>query len=311
MSSHAVTRDDIDAAARRIAGRVRVTPVLEAELDGQPLSFKLEFLQAGGTFKARGAFNRLLSCDGPALRAAGVVAASGGNHGIAVALAAHALGVPAHVFVPRITPQAKLDKLAALGAVVHREGAVYAEALAASQAHAQATGAVQSHAYDQPETVAGQGTVAREWAAQSPALDTVLVAVGGGGLVGGIAAWYRGDVRVVAVESEGCPTLHAALSAGRIVEVEARGVAADSLGARRIGEIAFDVARRHVDRALLVPDEAIVAAQRRLWSSFRIPSEPGGATALAALLCGAYRPAPGERVGVLVCGANVDPATLA
>jgi threonine dehydratase len=307
----------IEAAARRIGGHVRRTPTLVVDCDGLAVDFKLEFLQASGTFKARGAFNRLL-----AAREAGtlerVVAASGGNHGIAVAHAAAALGVPADVFVPEPTPSAKVERLVALGATVHRQGSAYPEALAASHAFASARGALVSHAYDQPETVAGQGTVAREWQRQSPQLDAVLVAVGGGGLIGGIAAWYgaraaAGDrpVRVVAVEPQTCATLHAALAAGRIVDVDASGSAVDSLGARRVGDLMFPIAQRHVAEAVLVTDAAIAHAQAWLWQRLRVAVEPGGAAALAALLSGAWRPAPGERVGVLLCGANVDLGQLA
>lgn len=297
----------INAAARRIRDRVRVTPCLEVALDARPICLKLEYLQVSGTFKARGAFNRLLSATAPA---AGVAAASGGNHGIAVAYAARQLGVAAHIFVPEPTPAAKRDRLSALGATVHRGGAAYADALAACDAFRQRTGALESHAYDALETLAGQGTVAREWQGQAPDLDTVLVAVGGGGLVGGMAAWYQGQVKIVAVESEGCATLHQALAAGQPVDIEVSGLAADALGARRIGSLMFPIARRHIARSVLVTDAAIRSAQRQLWQLARIPAEPGGAAAFAALTSGAYRPDEGERVGVLVCGANVDPATL-
>lgn len=298
---------EIAAAARRIAGHVRVTPCLPLPWAGRTLNLKLEYLQTSGTFKARGAFNRLLSAEVPA---AGVAAASGGNHGIAVALAARELGVPAHVFVPEPTPQAKRDRLAALGASVHRGGRDYAEALAACDAFRAATGALESHAYDHPATLAGQGTLAREWQWQAPDLDTVLVAVGGGGLIGGMAAWYGGRVRVIAVESEGCPTLHRALAAGRPIDITVGGLAADSLGARRAGALMFPIAQQHVAESVLVSDDAIRQAQATLWAQARIPAEPGGAAAFAALLSGAWRPQPDERVGVLVCGANLDPAAL-
>jgi threonine dehydratase len=313
----------IEAAAARIAPFVRVTPTMDAELDGHRLHLKLECLQVGGTFKARGAFARLLGAREAARRAGRpppgrVVAASGGNHGIAVALAARRLGLVADVFVPRTSPAAKQDRLRALGATVHAEGDEYAQALAASGAFAARTGALVSHAYDQHDTLAGQGTLAREWHRQSPGLDTVLVAVGGGGLIGGIAAWFETQAhtglpvpRVVAVESEGCPTLHAALAAGRIVEIEPRGIAADSLGARRVGELMFPIAQRRIRDTVLVPDAAIAAAQAALWRQLRLATEPGGAAAYAAIACGAWRPADGERVGVLVCGANVDLRALA
>jgi threonine dehydratase len=314
---------DIEAAARRIAPHVRVTPTITIGLDGAAVELKLECLQVSGTFKARGAFARLLGAR-EAARAAGVappsnvVAASGGNHGIAVAHAARALGMSADVFVPRTSPAAKLARLRALGATVHAEGDEYSQAWAASRAWAAERGALESHAYDQFDTLAGQGTLAREWLRQSPELDVLLVAVGGGGLIGGIAAWLdsiaRDGARVprlVAVESTGCPTLHAALAAGRIVEIAPTGLAADSLGARRAGELMFPLAQRRIADAVLVPDADIAAAQATLWRQVRVATEPGGAAAFAALACGAFRPAAGERVGVLVCGANVDLHALA
>jgi threonine dehydratase len=313
----------IEAAAARIAPWVRTTPTIEVDLDGRGVCLKLECLQVSGTFKARGAFARLLGAREAAARVglappARVVAASGGNHGIAVALAARSLGIGADIFVPRTSPAAKLERLRALGATVHAEGEEYAQALAASTAFAAHTGALVSHAYDQHDTLAGQGTLAREWHRQSPDLDAVLIAVGGGGLIGGIAAWFGAQAqaghrvpRVIAVESEGCPTLHAALAAGRIVEIQPRGLAADSLGARRAGELMFPIARRWVADSVLVSDAAIAAAQAALWRRLRIATEPGGAAAYAALASGAWRPADGERVGVLVCGANVDLRALA
>jgi threonine dehydratase len=314
---------DIEAAATRIAPFVRVTPTIAIDFDGTPVELKLECLQVSGTFKARGAFARLLAAREAASRdgaapSARIVAASGGNHGIAVAHAARTLGIAADVFVPRTSPAAKLERLRGLGATVHAEGEEYAQALAASRAFAAAHGALESHAYDQFDTLAGQGTLAREWLRQSPALDVLLVAVGGGGLIGGIAAWLDARAsagervpRLVAVESEGCPTLHAALAAGRIVEVQPRGLAVDSLGARRVGELMFPLAQRRVAQSVLVPDAAIAAAQAALWRRLRVAAEPGGAAAFAALASGAWRPAAGERVGVLVCGANVDLRALA
>ncbi|RMD61016.1 MAG: pyridoxal-phosphate dependent enzyme, partial [Alphaproteobacteria bacterium] len=259
-------------------------------------------------FKARGAFNNLLDA---AVPEAGVVAASGGNHGAAVAFAAQRLGIPARIFVPEISAPAKIARIQSCGATVVIGGARYADALAASEVWAAEVGALPVHAYDAPATLAGQGTTAREFAAQAPDLDTVLVAVGGGGLIGGMAAWYRGALRLVAVEPETSRALGAALAAGRPVDVEVSGIAADSLGARRVGNLMFPIARAYVDEAVTVPDKAIRAAQRCLWEALRIAAEPGGATALAALLCGAYQPRPGERIGVLVCGGNVDPASLA
>ena len=314
---------DIEAAAARIAPYVRVTPVLPVDVDGRRVELKLECLQVSGTFKARGAFARLLAAREAAARdgvppPARVVAASGGNHGIAVAHAARALGLRANVFVPRTSPRAKLERLRALGATVHAEGDEYAQAYAASHAFAVEHRALESHAYDQFDTLAGQGTLAREWLGQSPELDVLLVAVGGGGLIGGIAAWLEARARhgarvprLVAVESEGCPTLHSALAAGRIVEIAPRGLAADSLGARRAGELMFPLAQRRIDEAVLVTDAAIGAAQAALWRLARVATEPGGAAAFAALAGGAWRPAGDERVGVLVCGANVDLRALA
>jgi threonine dehydratase len=312
MERMTVAREDVEQAALRTATYVRETPVLTLEdgafgLPGR-LVLKLEFTQHTGSFKPRGAFNRLLSA---AVPAAGVIAASGGNHGAAVAFAARRLGHRAEIFVPEIAAPIKVERLRRYGAQVTVVGASYADALAASAARAAETGAFVVHAYDQPEVVAGQGTLARELARQAPGLDTLLVAVGGGGLIAGIAAWYGGGARVVGVEPERAPTLAAALEAGRPVDVEVGGVAADSLGARRIGTIAFAVARRHVERSVLVPDDAILAAQRALWEEARLLVEPGGAAALAALASRRYRPAPGERIGIVLCGGNTHPARLA
>ncbi len=304
--------DDIEAAHGRIARLVRETPVLAVEpalggVEGCTLHLKLELHQHTGSFKPRGAFNSLLVHEGPA---SGVIAASGGNHGAAVAYAARTLGHRAEIFVPEIASPVKVQRLADLGAEVRVTGADYAEALAACEARLAETGALSVHAYDQWTTVAGQGTVGRELELQVPDADTVLVAVGGGGFIGGVAGWLRGRRRVVGVETRGTPTLHAAMEAGGPVDVAVSGVAADSLGARRIGDIAFAVARRHVDRVVLVDDPDVEAARRALWDRARIAAEAGGATALAALLAGAYRPEPGERVVVIVCGGNTDPATL-
>ncbi len=303
-----IGRAEIEAAAARIDGRVRVTPTIEVELDGRPLVLKLELLQHTGSFKPRGAFHRLLTGQVPAT---GVIAASGGNHGLAVAYAAARLGHPAEIFVPAVTPAIKVERIRAQGAAVTVAGDLYDDALAASMERAEETGAMVVHAYDQPEVVAGQGTLGRELEGQVPDLDTVLVAVGGGGLIAGVAAWLGERRRVVAVEPELAPTLSRALQAGRPVPVEVAGVAADSLGAKQLGTIAFQVASRYVDAAVLVPDGAIRRAQRVLWDELRLVAEPGGATALAAWLSGSYRPAPAERVVVLVCGANTDPATVA
>ena len=304
------TRDLIDAAAARIAPHVRRTPTLTLEPDayGHPVELKLELFQHAGSFKPRGAFNTLLSREVPA---AGVVAASGGNHGAAVAYAASRLGLRARIFVPEISSPVKVARIRACGAEVEIAGARYADALERAEAYGARTGALGVHAYDAPETVAGQGTVALEWEAQTAGLDTVLVAVGGGGLIAGMAAWYADRVKVVAVEPAGSACLFHALEAGEPVDVAAESVAADSLGARRVGALPFAIARRHVAADVLVPDEAIAEAQTFLWGRLQIAAEPGGAAALAALLCGAYRPEPGERVGVLVCGGNVDLTTLA
>jgi len=303
------SRTDIAAAAARIAGHVRHTPVLHlsaADLGlGFPVTLKLELLQHTGSFKPRGAFNRLLSA---ALPAVGVIAASGGNHGAAVAYAARALGVQAEIFVPELTPPAKVARIASYGARVLQGGETYAEALAASRARQAQTGALEVHAYDDPAVLAGQGTVGREFERDAAELTHVLVATGGGGLIGGIAAWYAGSAVVVSVEPEACPALHDALRAGRSVAAPVGGLAADSLGARQVGELMFPIAARYVADAVLVSDAAIAAAQRFLWDHLRLIAEPGGATALAALLSGAFVPPDGARVGVLVCGANTDPA---
>ncbi len=307
-----ITPDDIRAAHARIAGRVRRTPTmaLSAETFGTPVPvvMKLEFLQVTGTFKARGAFNTLL---GGTMPAAGVCAASGGNHGIAVAHAATSLGIPARIFVPEISSPAKIARIRETGADLVVGGARYSDALAACEAHAAATGALSVHAYDAWPNMAGQGTVGIEWEEDAGGLDTVLVAVGGGGLISGIARWFDQRVKVVGVEPEGSCALHAALAAGGPVDVEVQSIAADSLGARNVFARVHETAAAYVDQVVLVPDEAIREAQKRLWLGLRAASEPGGAAALAALLCGAYRPAPGERVGVLACGANVDLAALA
>lgn len=300
-----VTRADVDAAAARIAGRIRRTPVLA---DGGRL-LKLEFTQHTGSFKARGAFNRLLAAaEAGQLPAAGVVAASGGNAGLAFAYAARELGAHAEIYVPATAPAVKVARLRELGAAVVQVGSEYAEAYEAATKRVADTGALYCHAYDQPEMVAGQGTVALELAEQTGGeLDTVLVSTGGGGLVGGIAAAFDG--RVVAVEPELAPTLHAALAAGGPVDVPVSGVAADSLGARRVGEIAYRVAVRTGVHSVLVPDAAIVAARSLLWQRYRLVVEHGAAAAMAAL-DGWYRPAAGERVAVVLCGANTDPADL-
>jgi threonine dehydratase len=302
----------IDQAAERIAPYVRVTPCIQLEprAFGSPalLTLKLELLQHTGSFKPRGAFNRILCSTVPD---AGVIAASGGNHGAAVAYAARQLGHVAEIFVPEPTPDVKVERLRRYGARVMLTGASYAEAYAASREHAAHSGALEVHAYDQSEVLAGQGTLARELEAQAGLLDTVIVAVGGGGLIGGVAAWFAGRARVIGVEPERCSTLFAAREAGEPVDIEVSGVAADSLGARRVGALAFDVAQRFVHDVVLVTDEEIRQTQRALWDNLRILTEPGGAAALAGLRSGKYQPQPGERVGIIVCGANTDPARFA
>jgi threonine dehydratase len=264
---------------------------------------KLEMLQNTGSFKPRGAFNCILSATVPP---AGVIAASGGNHGSAVAFAAQKLGHRAEIFVPTISPANKVERLRRYGAQVCVTGRDYADALTASQKRAAETGAVAIHAYDDARVLAGQGTLGMELEEQVRGLDSVLIAVGGGGLIGGVAAWYQDRVRVISVEPERAPSLAKALAAGKVVDVEVSGVAADSLGARRVGALMLPIAQKFVSQALLVSDDQIVEAQRTLWQQCRLIAEPGGATALAALLSGVYQPRPGERVGVVVCGANAD-----
>ncbi len=307
------SRAEIDSAAARIAPHVRRTPVIEiagAEL-GLPdvrLLLKLEVLQHTGSFKARGAFNRLLSADVPEV---GVLAASGGNLALGVAFAARELGHRAEIFVPASTPTMKVRRLHDLGAQVVQIGEVYDEAREAADQRALETSALVVHAYDQPQIVAGAGTIGRELQQQAPDLETVLVAVGGGGLIGGTAAWLREEANVVAVEPEGCPTLSRALAAGKPVHVEVGGLAKDSLGASRIGDIGFASASRWVSESVLVSDASIKRAQWLLWNRLRVIAEPGGATALAALVSGDVRRRPDERVAVLVCGGNTDPAIVA
>jgi threonine dehydratase len=306
LAAVAIDRESIDETYAVIRPHVRVTPVLEASgadvgLAPFPLVLKLELLQHAGSFKTRGAFANLLM---RAVPSAGVVAASGGNHGAAVAYAAMRLGVPARIFVPTVSSPAKIARIRSYGADLVVGGERYADALAASLAWEQESGALPVHAYDQAETLLGQGTLALELAGQTAALDTLLVAVGGGGLIGGIAAWYAGRVRVVGVEPEAAPTLTEALRAGGPADAPAGGVAADSLAPKRVGELMFPIARAHVERVALVSDEAIRAAQQRLWEAVRIVAEPGGAAAFAALLSGAYVPRTGERVGVVVSGGN-------
>jgi threonine dehydratase len=298
----------IAAAARRIAPHVRRTPVIEIDgadfgLAGTRLVFKLEFLQHAGSFKTRGAFNSLLSRDIPPV---GVVAASGGNHGAAVAYAAMKTRHPATIFVPSVASPAKIEQIRGYGARLEIAGERYNDALIASEAFVQSSGAAAIHAYDQPATLQGQGTVAMEFEEQARALDSVLVAVGGGGLIGGMAAWYAGRLPVIGVEPAEAPTLTRALEAGEPVDSPAGGIAADSLAPKRVGALMFPIAQRYIERTVLVSDDAIRDAQRALWKALRIVAEPGGAAALAALTSGAWKPQAGQTVGVLLCGANTN-----
>jgi threonine dehydratase len=289
-----------------IGPHIRRTPILEVNgrdfgIAEARLVFKLEFLQRGGSFKTRGAFANLLLRKVPP---AGVVAASGGNHGVAVAYASSQLGKPAHIFVPEVASGAKIKRIREYGAELTIHGSRYADALAESEAWAARSGAIQLHAYDDLETLLGQGTVGAELERQAPEVQTLLVAVGGGGLLGGIAAWCRGGIRLIGVEPESAPTLTRALEAGRPVDAEAGGIAADSLAPRRVGELMFPLAQRFVDRVILVSDAEILEAQQCLWNTLRIVTEPGGAAAFAALLSRRLQPADGEGVGVILSGGN-------
>jgi threonine dehydratase len=311
--SRHLDRATLTAAAERIAGDVRRTPLWrlpgrQLGLDVAEVWLKLEHLQLGGSFKARGMFNRMRCLPVPA---AGVVVASGGNAGIAVAHAARALGVRCEVFLPEVSSPAKRAALAALGALVTVQGAVYDEALAACLERQAQTGALLMHAYDQPEVVAGAGTLAAEIEAEAGLPDRVLVSVGGGGLIAGVAAWFDQRTRVEALEPVLAPTLHAAREHGEPVDVAVSGIAADALGARRIGRIAWQVSQRQVVASHLIDDDAIRAAQRRIWLDLRLAVEPAAALGLAALWSGVVRPAAHEKVAVILCGANLDPATLA
>ena len=301
-----VTPQKIAACEKLIRPHIRRTPVIEVDagefgLAANPLTLKLELLQHSGSFKARGAFTNLLTRTVPE---AGVVAASGGNHGAAVAYAAMKLGKPAKIFVPSVSSPAKVARIRDYGAELAIEGDRYADALAASRKWAERTGALQVPAFDQDETIMGQGTLGFELEQQAPGIDTVLVAVGGGGLVAGIAAWYAGRVKVVGVEPFASPTLTKALEAGRPVDAEAGGLAADSLAPQRVGERVFPIVQQYAPQTVLVSDEAIANAQAMLWRALRIVAEPGGAAAFSALLSGAYAPQPGERVAVIISGGN-------
>jgi threonine dehydratase len=301
-----ISRDSIAAAYELIRPHIRRTPVLEANgtdfgFDPVALTFKLDLMQHAGAFKTRGAFANLLMRKVPP---AGVVAASGGNHGVAVAYAAMKLGIPAKIFLPIISSPAKIARIRDYGADLVLGGELYADALAASDAFVAQSGALAVHAFDQVETLLGQGSVGLQLEEQAPDLDTLLVPVGGGGLIGGIAAWYASKIKVIGVEPEAAPTLTLAVAAGHPVDAEAGGIAADSLAPKRVGELMFPIAQKHIARVVLVTDDAIRQAQKALWSKLRIVAEPGGAAATAALLSGRYRPQPGEKVGVLVSGGN-------
>ncbi len=303
-----LTRERIQTTFELIVPHIRRTPVIDVDatdfgLEARKLHLKLELLQYAGSFKPRGAFANLLSRKVPQ---AGVVAASGGNHGVAVAFAARKLGVPARIFVPGVSSPAKQARIRGLGAELVIAGDRYADALAASRQWVEESGALEIHAFDQLETLLGQGTLGTEIEQQVPSLDTLLVAVGGGGLIGGMAAWFAGCIRLIAVEPRLAPTLARAMEAGKPVDAEAGGIAADSLAPRRVGELMFPLAQRYVDRVILVEDDAIRNAQRALWKELRIASEPGGAAAFAALLSRQYVPEKDERVAVVLCGGNTE-----
>lgn len=299
-----MTPDDVERAAERIGGRIRRTPTIEHG----PLVLKLELLQHAGSFKTRGALNRVLG--EPSIPSAGLVAASGGNHGAALAYVGGALGIPTEIFMPSTSPDIKRRTIERFGATVRVIDGYYDDAQAAADARRAETGAMEIHPYDHPATVAGQGTMGRELEQQLGSFDTLLVAAGGGGFIAGQAAWFRDRVRVVSVEPETSQCLRAARLAGEPVDVAVSGVAADSLGARRLGAVPWALVRRFVDESVVVPDDAIRAAQRELWDELRLVAEPGGAAALAAIRAGAYRPGAGERVVIVVCGSNCDPADV-
>jgi threonine dehydratase len=308
MDAHGMTvsPQTIAQCEKLIRPHIRRTPVIEVDgrefgLPANPLALKLELLQHSGSFKARGAFTNLLTRTVPE---AGVVAASGGNHGAAVAYAAMKLGKPAKIFVPSVSSPAKIARIRDYGADLAIEGDRYADALAASEIWARDTGAMPIPAFDQDETIIGQGTIGLELEQQAPEIDTVLVSVGGGGLVGGIAAWFSGRIKVVGIEPFASPTLTRALEAGHPVDAEAGGLAADSLAPQRVGERVFPIVAKYAPRTVLVPDEAIAEAQATLWRALRVVAEPGGAAAFSALSSGAYRPEPGERIAIIVSGGN-------
>ncbi|MDE0968306.1 MAG: threonine/serine dehydratase [Octadecabacter sp.] len=301
-----VSRSDINAAAARISGHVHVTPVMRSNAFGLPLQFKFEHTQITGSFKARGAFNSLLTADVPP---AGIVAASGGNHGAAVACAAKTLGYDANIFVPEFAGPAKIDVIRQAGATLHVVAGAYADAAAAAKAHQVTTGALDIHPYNAPATLAGQGTCFQEWDAQGLDADTIIIAIGGGGLIGGAMAWFK-DRKIIGVESETTNAMHAALQNGPETDVEVSGICANALGAKRIGRLAYDLAKDRDLQTLLLPDAAIANAQKMLWQNLRQLVEPAGAAALAAITSGAYVPAKGEKVAILLCGANPTPIPI-
>ena len=303
-----LSRERIQATERVIRPHIRRTPIVEVDgadfgLASLRIIFKLELLQHAGSFKARGAFTNLLTREVPP---AGVVAASGGNHGVAVAYAAMKLRKPATIFVPSVASKTKLDRIRSYGAELVISGDRYADSLEASETWTRQSGAMPIHAYEGDQTLLGQGTLGLELEEQDPKLDSLLVAVGGGGLIGGVASWYQDHLKMIAVEPTEAPTLNLALNAGRPVDSPAGGIAADSLAPRQVGQQMFPIAQKFVNSSILVSDEEIIAAQKRLWETLRVAAEPGGAAAFAGLLSGRYKPEPGERVGVIVCGGNTD-----
>jgi threonine dehydratase len=305
MGHGQISRDDIHAAYGAIRPYLRRTPVIELDLSG-PVTLKLEQLQYAGSFKARGAFTNLLLRDVPA---AGVAAASGGNHGVAVAHAAHRLGIPARIFVPTVSSPAKVERIRQLADLVIT-GERYADALAAAQDWIASSGAMNVPAYDQRETILGQATLALELDDQAGPFDTILAPVGGGGLISGIASYFAGAARVIGVEPDGAPTLFRARAAGAPVDAPAGSIAVDALAPRRVGDLVFPITQAYVEDVVLVDDDAIRGAQRTLWQVARIAAEPAAAVGVAALLSGAYKPGPGERVAVVISGANMTAAQL-
>ncbi len=306
-----ISQSSILTSYELIREHIRRTPILRVPagelIEDVPVTLKFEQIQHAGSFKSRGAFNALLSSD---LTDAGVIAASGGNHGAAVAYAAYKLGIRAEIFVPEIVAAAKLAKLEEYGAKINIVGRNFSEALETCLMRQKETGAKLLHAYDQFEILTGQGTVGLEFEEQAPELDSLLIAVGGGGLIGGVSSWYRGRVKIIAVETEGTATLHSAREAGQPIDITVSGLAADALGASTIGTRGYEAAEKFVSGSILVSDQDVAKAQRVLWENFRQIAEPGGATALAALLSGKYVPEPNEKVGVLVCGGNMDLSKL-